>query len=238
MAQNRIGFGHLISGIGALIALASLWLPWLSIDMTKLRQEPAFKAGLELGLGQQVAEDIDRFLALLPGTIEGNGWDVLERTDIAFAIGAAAVIALVYATVGLKADARATARTMFGIGMVGMFLVLVKLVFPGIPDDASTFVSRGPGPIVALIGWTICAVGGMFVVRDPAPPSAEPVVASYTPPSTAMAPVANVASEVLAAQPVAASADFLSPEPPAPLIPEYTPDPDRVAGSIGPPPRP
>jgi hypothetical protein len=189
MAQNRIGIGHLVSGAGALVALVSLWLPWLHIDFGKLRAEPAFQAELQAGgLSQQVTAEINRFLALLPGKIDGNGWDVMQRTDIGFALAAAAVMALVFATVALGADSRATAKTMIFIGMAGMLLVLFKMASPGIPDEAESFVSRGPGFMVALAGWTICAVGGILAVMNEPTAVTEPVAPSPYAPAVAPPP--------------------------------------------------
>jgi hypothetical protein len=230
MDENRIGIGHLLSGLGALVALVSLWLPWLRIDLGKVRQEPAFKAALDAGgLSQQIQAEINRFLANLPSTINGNGWQVMEKTDIAFALAAAAVLALVFATVALGADSRGTAQIMIFVGMGGMALVLFKMASPGIPSDASDFVSRGPGFMVALVGWTICATGGIVAVMNPPASAAEPVApAQYVPAAPAAA-----AEPAPTPQPAAA----VMPEPTVPLTPEYTPDPAAAKTSVAPPPR-
>jgi hypothetical protein len=232
MRENRIGLGHVLSGVGALIALISLWLPWLKLDLDKVKQEPAFQAATQAGgVPTQIQADINLFVDRLPKSISGNGWDVLQRTDIAFGLGAAAILALIFATVSLGADSRGTARIATFVGMIGMFLVLLKLASPGIPDDAADFVTRGSGPMVALIGWTICAAGGILVIWNPppaqAPVAVEPFVVEPVAPVAAPEPVLQAVPE-----PVAQAA----PEP-APLTPEYTPDPAKAATSVGPPPR-
>lgn len=230
MRENRIGLGHVLSGVGALIALISLWLPWFKLDLSKVREEPAFKAAVDAGgLDQQVQAEINRFVALLPKSISGNGWDVMQRTDIAFALGAAVVLALLFATISLGADSRGTARIMTGIGIGGMVLILFKLSNSGIPDSASDFVTRGPGFMVCLIGWTICAAGGIWVVWNP--PAEQVDAAPVTP-----APyVPRTAAPIVASEPVAQPVPELV--PPAPLTPEYKPDPSRVSSSVAPPPR-
>ena len=207
MRQNRIGLGHMIGAAGALVALISLWLPWLRIDLSKLREEPAFKASEQTGsLDAQIQAAINSFIALLPDSISGNGWEIMQRTDIAFALGAAAVLALVYATLSLGADAQGTAKIMLGVGIAGMLLMLFKLGNTGVPDEAGSFVTKGPGFMVALVGWAICAAGGVFALWKP--------------------PVQATAQAVTPEQyaPVA-----------APLTPEYKPDPSQVSGSIAPP---
>jgi hypothetical protein len=176
MRENRIGLGHLLSGAGALIALVSLWLPWLKVDIGKIQQQPAFRAAFEAGgIPTQIKAEVNRYLAQLPDTISGNGWEVLQRTDIAFGLGSAAIVALIYATVMLGADSRATAKIASAVGMTGMFLVVLKLSSPGVPEEASDFVTRGPGPMMALIGWAICAAGGVLVLWNP--PSEQQIAA-------------------------------------------------------------
>src|SRR3546814_194986 len=111
MAENRIGFGHLIGGVGAVIALVSLWLPRLKFDLNKLQQEQTVQAALQAGgIPAQIRAEMNRYLAQLPQSSSGNGWDVMQRTDIAFGLAAAAVIALIFASVALGADSRATAK--------------------------------------------------------------------------------------------------------------------------------
>jgi hypothetical protein len=230
MRENRIGLGHLIGAAGALVALISLWLPWLRIDVSKLREEPAFKAAEQSGsLDAQIQAEINRFISLLPDSISGNGWDIMQRTDIAFALGAAAVIALVFATVSLGADSLATAKIMLGVGMAGMLLMLLKLGNTGVPDQASSFVSKAPGFMVALVGWTICAAGGVVALWNPAAQAPAQVAT----PEPYVAPVAEPA---VAPQPIVQAPVIMEPEV-VPLTPEYKPDPAQVSGSIAPPPR-
>jgi hypothetical protein len=231
MDENRVGIGHLLSGLGALVALVSLWLPWLRLDLDKVRQEPAFKAALDAGgVSQQIQADIYRFISQLPPKINGNGWQVMEKTDIAFALAAAAVIALVFATVALGADSRGTAKIMIFVGLGGTAVVLFKMSSPGIPSEATDFVSRGPGFMVALVGWTICAAGGIVAVMNPPASAAEPVAPAQYVPVTSPAAVEPTPTPTPAVPEP-------EPEPAAPLTPEYTPDPAAATTSVAPPPR-
>jgi hypothetical protein len=174
------------------------------------------------------------FLDRLPSSISGNGWDVLQRTDIAFCFGAAAILALIFATVALEADSHATAKISIFVGMTGMFLVVLKLVSPGIPEAAADFVSRGPGAMVALVGWTICAAGGIMVVWNPPTEQAPAAVQPYAVPD---APAPAPPEPTLQAAPELAAQALPEPATPVPLTPEYKPDPSRVSGSVAPPPR-
>jgi hypothetical protein len=231
MNESRLGFGHLISGVGALIALVSLWLPWLKLDMAKVREEPAFQAAVQAGgLDTQIQAEINRFIALLPDTITGNGWEVMQKTDIAFALAALAVIGLVVATVITNVDSRLTANIMIFIGMGGMALVLFKMASSGIPDEAQDFVGRGPGVMVALVGWTICAAGGIVAVMNEPMGAGEPVARPVVPVAETPQPTA-IAEAPLTPEPVAP----VTPEPSVPLTPEYKPDPAKVSGSVAPP---
>jgi hypothetical protein len=177
MEKARTSIGHVVSVVGAVVAFISLWQPWLRIDLGKIAQEPAFKAQLDaLGGGPQLNAEIQRFVALLPGKIDGNGWDVLERSDIFFALASAAVVALFFAVAALGADGRGVGKIMAFVGLAGMAIVLQKLVSPGIPDAAGDFVERGRGPIVALVGWTLCAAGGIFTFKDDRQTAMQPAV--------------------------------------------------------------
>lgn len=237
MGAPRTGIGHLISALGAIVAFVSLWLPWLSIDFAKVREMPAFQAGLDQLPGQQLQAEINRFISLLPSQIDGNGWQIMERTDIAFTLGAAVVVALFFAVVAMGAEPRPAAQAMAAVGVVGLGLVLYKMSSTGVPSEAEEFVSRKSGFVVALIGWAVCAGGAIFEFRNPATREEwQPVAPQYTPVAPAVTPEA---AQTVAAVPVSevfehglGSDDAI--EPDRPLVPDYAPPAD-TSGSVAPP---
>ena len=252
MGAPRTGIGHLISALGAIVAFISLWLPWLSIDLDKVRQMPAFQAGLQAALpDQQLTAEINRFVSAmleqLPSTINGNGWEVMQRTDIAFAIGTAAVIAIFFAVAAMGAEPRPAAQAMAAIGVIGLGLVLYKMSSTGVPAEAEELVTRKSGYVVALIGWAVCAGGAIFEFRNPAAGlQPEPVATPYTPavfaatpdPATPVSP-----APVLDARPVAVPVSEVfehglgsgaAVEPERVLVPDYVPSQDAT-GSVAPP---
>lgn len=190
MRSARAGIGHIVGALGALVALVSLWLPWFSIDVDRVRELPAFKAALAAAIpSQQLQAEVNRFIALLPAKIDGNGWDVMARTDVVFALGAAAVVSLLVAVAAFEARPRPVAATMVAVGLTGMLLVIAKISSPGIPSGAEEVVSRQSGFLVALTGWALCAAGGVFELRSPAAsPAASPVVPAYVSPAAPVAP--------------------------------------------------
>lgn len=250
MGTARAGIGHLVSAAGAMIALVSLWLPWLSIDFGKVRQMPAFQAGVQAAIpDQQLTAEINRFVSSiieqLPSHIDGNGWQIMQRTDIAFTIGAAVVVALFFAVAVMGAEPRTAAKAMAAIGVAGLALVLYKMSSTGVPSEAEEFVTRKSGFVVALIGWAVVAGGAIFEFRNPAAQDAwEPAAPQQYTPAAAPDLSAPVAALDLPA-PVAAvpveevfehgidSGDTT--EPARTLVPDYVPPAD-AGGSVAPPP--
>lgn len=255
MGAPRTGIGHLISALGAVVAFVSLWLPWLSVDLDKVRQMPAFQAGIDAAIpGQQLNAEINRFVSAmleqLPSSIDGNGWQIMQRTDIAFTLGAAVVVALFFAVAAMGAEPRPAAKAMAAIGVIGLGLVLYKMSSTGVPAEAEELVTRKAGYVVALIGWAVCAGGAIFEFRNPAAGlQSEPVVTPYAPAvfaatSDPAAPVSPApvldAPRPVAAVPVSEVFEHglgsgAAVEPERVLVPDYVPSPDAT-GSVAPPP--
>jgi hypothetical protein len=172
---DRLKPGHLLAGAGALIALGSLWMPWFRIDLGAMKSDPSFANGMSQ-VPQMFRGFVDQLFAVLPGSITGNGWQTMERTDIAIALAAVAVLVVLVSVASLGADGRSGARLTALISFVALGLVAIKYTDPGpLPKE---FVEVQTGLWVAGAGWAAALVGSLlagFGSEDAAPSHAVPV---------------------------------------------------------------
>jgi hypothetical protein len=166
---------------GALAVVLSLWLPWYQVRIPdELRRAFDDPTGQ---LPQGFAEFARGLLAVIPASIELNGWQAFEGTDVALALLAGAIAGSVL----LSVDVRAILAAAAGIGG----LVVVHMLDQPGPNEV---VSLKVGPWVALAGAvaialsargeTTSASGATSAAWAPASPPVEP----WAPPAAASVP--------------------------------------------------
>ena len=173
---------------GALAVVLSLWLPWYQVRIPdELRRAFDHPAGQ---LPPGFAEFARGLLAVIPASIELNGWQAFEGTDVALALLAGAIAGSVL----LSVDVRAILVAAEGIGG----LVLVHMLDQPGPNQV---VSLKVGPWVALAGAvaialsargettaasgaTTAATGATSAAWAPTNPPVEP----WAPPAAASVP--------------------------------------------------
>jgi hypothetical protein len=192
VGADRIELGHMLAALGAAIAVRALWLPWYEIRVEAIFSSPEFSGVLtQLPASlQSLAADVR---ALIPGNLQGSGWQVMEKSDVAFAVAGAAVLILFMAVAALGADGRSAAQVMALTGMIGLALVVYKFFKPPLPD---AYCAVRQGLWVAGAGWCVCVAGGLMAAiqrplsvnsldfrLEPAEPVAAEAVNSVPPPT-------------------------------------------------------
>jgi hypothetical protein len=115
MPSARLHAGHVVAGLGALLAITALWMPWYALASSE-----------RTGAGTTV-----------------NAWTAFGGTDALLAGAAALVLVATVAAAGDRVDTEAAARGIVMVGGVAMLLVLAKLVAqPG--PNALAEVRHGP----------------------------------------------------------------------------------------------
>ncbi len=136
MDTSRLTTGDIIAGVGGIVLLISLFLPW-------------YGASVEAA-GFSASES-------------GSGWEAMSFIDILLFVIALVAIAVVAAraTGQLPAEVPA-AVVLLGLGALAVLLVLYRIIdIPvegDIPDEVD--LSRKIGVFVALIGAAAVAYGG------------------------------------------------------------------------------
>src|SRR5215213_2547351 len=135
MDTSRLTTGDIIAGVGGIVLLISLFLPW-------------YGASVDVG-GFSASES-------------GTGWEALSFIDILLFLIALAAIAIVAArATGRLPDEVPAAVVLLGLGALGVLLVLYRIIdIPGgdVPDEVD--LSRKIGVFVALIASAAVAYGG------------------------------------------------------------------------------
>jgi hypothetical protein len=169
MERRGLRAGHLVALAGALLALASLWRPWYTLDVPAAFRDALSREGAKVpGLGA-FAQGL---AAALPDHVSASGWRELEGADVALCVGMAAVVALVLGAAGafgtaVRVDARAAGRGIAAVGLAGVVVVMVHVVRPpGGGGAASEIVKLGQGIWIALAGVALTLVGGLMAAAD------------------------------------------------------------------------
>ena len=155
MDTSRLTTGDIIAGVGGIVLLISLFLPW-------------YGASVDVG-GFSASES-------------GNGWEAMSFIDILLFVIALVAIAVVAAraTGQLPAEVPA-AVVLLGLGALAVLLVLYRIIdIPvegDIPDEVD--LSRKIGVFVALIGAAAVAYGGWR--RNTETPGAGPAAPARPP---------------------------------------------------------
>lgn len=157
MDTSRLTTGDIIAGVGGIVLLISLFLPWYGASV-----------------------DVAGFSA----SESGSGWEAMSFIDILLFVIALVAIAVVAAraTGQLPAEIPA-AVVLLGLGALAVLLVLYRIIdIPvegDVPDEVD--LSRKIGVFVALIGSAAVAYGGWrrnteTPRSEPAPPARPPAV--------------------------------------------------------------
>jgi hypothetical protein len=136
MDTSRLTPGDISAGIGGIVLLVSLFLPWYGVSVNVR--------------GFSASEN-------------GSGWEVLSTIDIILFVIAVAAIALVVlkAVDQLSADVP-VALILLGLGALAVLLILYRLIDSPAPSDLpdEVDVSRKIGIFIGLIGAAGVAYGG------------------------------------------------------------------------------
>jgi len=136
MDTSRLTTGDIIAGVGGIVLLISLFLPWYGVSV-----------------------DVAGFSA----SESGSGWEALGFIDILLFLIAIAAIGIVAARAAgvLPADLPAPV-ILLGLGALAVLLVLFRIIdIPvdgDIPDEVD--LSRKAGIFIALIASAAVAYGG------------------------------------------------------------------------------
>jgi hypothetical protein len=136
MDSSRLTSGDVIAGVGAVVLVVALFLPWYGVSV-----EVAGFSKSDTGTGREVLSSIDMVL---------------------FLISAVAIAIVSARAVGALPDARAARMTVLTLGALAVLLVLYRIVdIPTsghVPEDVE--LSRKLGIFIALLGAAAVAYGG------------------------------------------------------------------------------
>jgi hypothetical protein len=156
MNTSRLTTGDIIAGVGGVVLLIALFLPWygVSVDIP--------------GLGS--------------ASESGSGWEVLGFIDILLFLIAVAAIAVVAARAAGALPAEVPgALVLLAAGALGVLLVLYRIIdIPAgdVPDEVD--LSRKIGIFIALAGAAAITYGGWRTNAEE--PAARPAPAPGPPP--------------------------------------------------------
>jgi hypothetical protein len=157
MDTSRLTPGDISAGVGGVVLLISLFLPWYGVSI-----------------------DVRGFSA----STDGSGWEVFSFIDILLFVIAVAAIALVVlkAMEQLPADVPVP-LVLCGLGALALLLILYRLIDTPAPSDLpdQVDVSRKIGIFIGLIGAAGVAYGGWRTNMET--PRARPAAAGPPPPA-------------------------------------------------------
>ena len=141
MRSARLHAGHVLAGLGALLTLAALWMPWYALASS----EPlgAFGRGMLEAFGRAMTLD---------------AWTVFGGTDALLAGAAALVLVATFAAASDRVDAEAAARGIAVVGAVALALVTLKLVDQPGPN---ALLEVRHGAWAAAAGCAMMVAGGL-----------------------------------------------------------------------------
>jgi hypothetical protein len=136
MDTSRLTSGDISAGVGGIVLLISLWLPWYGVSVSVS--------------GFSASED-------------ASGWEVFSTIDIILFLIAVAAIALVaLKAAGRLPEDVPVPLVLLGLGGLAVLLILFRLIdtpAPGdLPDEID--VSRKIGLFIGLIGAAGIVYGG------------------------------------------------------------------------------
>lgn len=159
MDTSRLTSGDISAGVGGIVLLISLWLPWYGVSVNVA--------------GFSASED-------------ASGWEVFSTIDIILFLVAIAAIALVaLKAVGqLPADVPVPV-VLLALGALAVLLILYRLIDTPAPADLpdEIDVTRKIGLFIGLIGAAGIAYGGWRTNTEA--PRARPAATTTPPPPAA-----------------------------------------------------
>ena len=176
-----VSLGDLVSGLGAVILLVSLWRPWYELRFPDEVLAQARQFTSRMGeLAPFAQQGIDELQTR--GSVPITAWQAFEQADTLLAVVAGAVLGLV-----LLNATGALAERLDGVlvlaGLVATGLVGFRLISPPGPDTplAPDLLHPATGLYAALAGALLMAVGGIVALSHDATPSAPPAPAAPPP---------------------------------------------------------
>lgn len=175
--------GDVLSGLGAVVLLVSLWRPWYELRFPDevIAQARAFSSRLG-ELGPFAQQGLDQLQA--QGAVPVTAWQVFDQADAMLAAAAGVVLGLVLLNaVGALAARQDTILILAGV--VATALVGHRLVSPPGPDVpfGPELLHPATGAYMALAGALLMAGGGLAAAMGRAAP--QPAAAPITAPEPA-----------------------------------------------------
>ena len=162
MDTSRLTTGDIVAGVGGIVLLISLFLPWYGVSV-----------------------DIAGFSA----SESGSGWEALGFIDILLFVIAVAAIAVVVARAAgaLPADIPAPV-ILLGLGALAVLLVLFRIIDIPVDGDMPDEVdlTRKVGIFIALIGAAAITYGGWRTNTETPTARMTPAPATDPPPPPAV----------------------------------------------------
>ena len=157
MDTSRLTPGDISAGVGGVVLLISLWLPWYGVSV-----------------------DVRGFSA----STDASGWEVFSTIDIILFLVAIAAIALVATkAAGQLPPDVPVPLVLLALGSLALLLILYRLIDTPAPSDLpdEIDVSRKLGLFIGLIGAAGVAYGGWRANMET--PEAAPAAAPTPPPA-------------------------------------------------------
>jgi hypothetical protein len=155
MDTSRLTPGDISAGVGGVVLLISLWLPWYGVSV-----------------------DVRGFSA----STDASGWEVFSTIDIILFLVAVAAIALVATkAAGQLPPDVPVPLVLLALGSLALLLILYRLIDTPAPSDLpdEIDVSRKLGLFIGLIGAAGVAYGGWRANMEA--PDAQPAAAPPPP---------------------------------------------------------
>jgi hypothetical protein len=135
MDTSRLTTGDIVAGVGGIVLLISLFLPWYGVSV-----------------------DVAGFSA----SESGSGWEALGFIDILlFLISVAAIAVVAARAAGMLPAEIPGAVALLALGALAVLLVIYRIIdipVEDVPDEVD--LSRKVGVFIALIGAAAVAYGG------------------------------------------------------------------------------
>ena len=157
MDTSKLTPGDISAGVGGVVLLISLWLPWYGVSVN---------------------------VAGFSASSDASGWEVFSTIDIILFLVAIAAIALVVLKAAGQLPAEVpVALVLLGLGGLAVLLILYRLIDTPAPSDLpdQVDVSRKIGLFLGLIGAAGVAYGGWRANMET--PGVRPAAATPPPPA-------------------------------------------------------
>ena len=157
MDTSRLTPGDISAGVGGIVLLISLWLPWYGVSV-----------------------NVRGFSA----SSDASGWEVFSTIDIIlFLIAVAAIVLVALKAAGQLPAEVPVSLVLLGLGGLAVLLILYRLIDTPAPSDLpdEIDVSRKIGIFIGLIGAAGVAYGGWRANMEA--PEVRPVAATPPPPA-------------------------------------------------------